>query len=652
MLYSNVAFLKQIKFQDKSVRQLKNIFTLLMRMGTLAALVFIFAGPYIPTENQVNKKNKITAIYIDNSFSTEAEGTNGKLSEEAKEKALRIVEAYPENTKFLFLNNNFEAKHQHLTSKAQVEEFIYDTEISGYTRQLYDVVRKVKHFSIRENTKQFTDLFVISDFQKSTTDIANLEEDSLLSINFLPLSAQINNNLYIDSVWFDEPYRAPAGQEQINVSVSNRSEEDYRAVPLKLFLNDSLKVPASVDIKAGETVTEIMNYTNTGTGKIQGRVEISDYPITFDNTFYFSVNIEEERHVLIINNTKEEHYISEIFSRSDYFRISQTGVGQLKAAELSNYDVIVLNSVRKLSGGLNRQLINYTSEGGTLVVFTGPEIEIEDYNELFSPLHVGRITDRDTSRTEIKTVAYESEIYAGVFDKKQKNPKLPQIKNKLKFSRDIGAVQELLWSDERNLPILSKTFYTQGQVYIFSVSADEQAGNLVYHPLWVPTIYNMFLLERYSSPYYFYFGNPNILKAENLDLSLESPVHIRNKTFGVDYIPEKVGDNSRKSFSLAHIPPFAGNYLVTQGNEELSGISFNYKRKESELECFTISELEKAAEKFTSVSVNSDAGLKLFAGLSQVNTAKDLSNYFIIAALLFILAEVLSLKINRKLRND
>ena len=171
--YSNVDFLKQVKLENKAVRQLKNILTLLMRMAAIVSLVLIFAGPYMPPEGADNKqKEKIVALYIDNSFSTEAEGVNGKLSELAKSKAFEITEAYSEHTQFLFLNNDFEAKHQHFTSKIQIQDFIYETDISGYVRPISEVLEKVKSFKSESGKNdKLIDLYLISDFQKTTTDI-------------------------------------------------------------------------------------------------------------------------------------------------------------------------------------------------------------------------------------------------------------------------------------------------------------------------------------------------------------------------------------------------------------------------------------------------------------------------------------------------
>ncbi|HAX95700.1 MAG TPA: hypothetical protein DCY35_04150, partial [Prolixibacteraceae bacterium] len=65
--FSNVNYLKNIKRESKRKSQLKHLLMLLARIMAITCLVFLFAQPYIPPDNQ---EQKITAgiinIYIDN----------------------------------------------------------------------------------------------------------------------------------------------------------------------------------------------------------------------------------------------------------------------------------------------------------------------------------------------------------------------------------------------------------------------------------------------------------------------------------------------------------------------------------------------------------------------------------------------------------
>ena len=72
---------------------------------------------------QTIQKQEIVSVYIDNSFSMDAESKYGKLVEVAKNKALDIVNAYKPNTKFLLITNDFEIKHQNRLTISRGEYF-------------------------------------------------------------------------------------------------------------------------------------------------------------------------------------------------------------------------------------------------------------------------------------------------------------------------------------------------------------------------------------------------------------------------------------------------------------------------------------------------------------------------------------------------
>ena len=86
--FSNVQFLKEVKQETQSKSKLKHLLVLLARIFTISFLVFAFAQPYFPTENQLSTpKDKVVGIYLDNSFSMESTGELGALLDEAKLKA-------------------------------------------------------------------------------------------------------------------------------------------------------------------------------------------------------------------------------------------------------------------------------------------------------------------------------------------------------------------------------------------------------------------------------------------------------------------------------------------------------------------------------------------------------------------------------------
>ena len=80
--FTNVKLLKNIKLQTRKSSQLKKWLTLLTRLLLLACAILAFAQPFTTNSEKFKSKNE-TVLYLDNSFSMQAKGSNGSLLNEA-----------------------------------------------------------------------------------------------------------------------------------------------------------------------------------------------------------------------------------------------------------------------------------------------------------------------------------------------------------------------------------------------------------------------------------------------------------------------------------------------------------------------------------------------------------------------------------------
>ena len=84
--FTNVAFIKELKQETQKQSRFKHLLVLLMRMLAIAAIVMAFARPFIPAENNlINPDSQnLVSIYLDNSFSMEAESEQGTMLDAAR----------------------------------------------------------------------------------------------------------------------------------------------------------------------------------------------------------------------------------------------------------------------------------------------------------------------------------------------------------------------------------------------------------------------------------------------------------------------------------------------------------------------------------------------------------------------------------------
>jgi len=647
--FSNVKFLKDIKQETKSRSTLKHLLVLLMRILAIIALVFAFAQPYIPIGNEQKKEiNNEVAIYIDNSFSTEAENKYGKISEIAKKKAQQIADAYPENTKFFFITNDFEQKHQHFVSKEQIKEFIQDTKISPSVKYISDIISKATDFFSTNYTESKTNrLYLISDFQKTSTNLQKLENDSNLNIVLVPLETENINNLFIDSIWFKTPNRPLSQTDELYIKITNKSDEAYDEMPLNLYLNDTLKATGSYNIEKNGTIIKKINFTNNKTGIINGKLEITDFPITYDNTFFFNFDIDNKTNILILSNNQRNKYIEDVFSNNLGVYITYKTPTILNFENLNNYNLIISDEINNLSSEFAQAIYNYISEGGIYICFPNTNINIQSYNKLFNKLRLNRITGIDTTKIYAGRINYKAEIFRNVFKKEDKNIDMPYILKRLKFSNQTFTKEEVILYSEKNDKLISAANFGLGKVYVFSQSAHKKSGNLVLHPLWAPMIYNMAFYRNNNQKIYYTIGKDKVVNFNKRNNSNDNVIHIINKDKTFDIIPQSITVEASKSkIFLNNNIKNAGHYIITYDNKNIKGISFNYNRKESDLSHISVKEIKTVIEEnsLTNFSLMNENNELFSEIIKEQSIGKQLWKIFLIFAIFFLLGEILAIR--------
>ncbi len=661
--FSNVNFLKNLKQETKAKSQLKHWLILLARILAITCLVLAFARPYIPVSGQAEKrKQDIVSIYVDNSFSMDAEGKSGSLLEVAKNNARSIAESYPPSTRFYYVNNDFDLQHQHLVSREQLYDFLSETNASPHVRRLSEVFSRQKDFLLSADTaemeKYSRTAYFISDFQRSSTDFNQLKNDSNISGVLLPIETQSSNNLYIDSVWFATPTRKINQSEQVFVKIINNSEESYQNIPVKLSLNDSLRAMASFNIEKNATQTVELSYTNNQPGILHGRVGITDYPVTYDNDFYFSYAIAEKVKLLIINHQEENKYLNALFNEDEYFSVTNFLENNIITSEFKNYHVIILNGLHGLSTGLIQALVNFTANGGTVLFIPDFNGNKESYNQFLGNINSNFISHVDSQRTMIQNVNYQHEIYTNVFQKIENQVDLPVLLKHFVLSNQTQTSEQAILSTQNQHKILSVVPYEKGRVYTLAVPLDADYSNFVKHPLFVPTIYNIALYSQTSATIYYTIGEDEIVELSTAKYQPPAAttindenniLHITALDGSFEFIPQQtatIGESILRLNMQGNINQ-AGNYIVRTNEKAIAALAYNYNRNESALSYYDAEEIKDfiTKNKLNNFSMVSGDKKFLTKELEEISQGKQYWKHFLVFALLFLAIEILLVRL-------
>lgn len=642
--FTNVKFLRELKQESQSKSRLKELLILAARILAITCLVLAFAQPVLlDKDTKVRTGDKAIGIYIDNSFSMEGLNKNGTLLSDAKKRANEIVNAFGNADRFMLLTNDFEGKHQRLLSKEEIVDAIADVKISAAVKPLSLVIKRQNDFLKSSKAKDLRQ-FIIGDFQKSVSDFNNLSADTLINTTLIPLSANNNNNVYIDSCWFETPVQQKGIIQKLNIRVWNKSNQPIENGTIKLFINKQQVALASYNADANSKAETKMTFECKTEGFNFCSLKIEDYPIVFDDELYFAFNSKPNINTLIINgiNSKSGTHFKTLMQNDSLFSFHENNEQAIDYALFANANLIVLNEIENFSSGMIAELMKYADNGGYLAIVPSTKMNTQNYNDFFKTLSLPFITDLDTSRLKVEKTDFKTGFYEGVFDKIDERMDLPVVRKHYTFNlsskNNIKSVLKLNNSETW----LGELPYKNARIYIFSSALDESFTNFCKHALFVPTIYKMAINSLKPTPLYYYTQSNSVISLNALKEKSNEPLHLTEISNKFDIIPEMRVNNNRLNVYTQNQIANPGFFKLTHKGTELQALAFNYNRLESGLEFFTNEDIEKSIGENNLISFKSLVASEktLTASVAEISGNVKLWKLFIIFALAFIAIEI------------
>ena len=643
--FTNVKFLKSLREETQSRSRLKHLLVLLARCLALIALITAFARPYIPASKKTVSGAKSISIYIDNSFSMDAQGESSSLLELAKKHALEIASSYKPSDKFQLLTNDFEGKHQRFVTLEQFGQLVQEIKPSPASKELTSVIGRQRNALSKEENKNKI-VYYLSDFQKESSVIEGIPSDTSILYNFVHLKASIEDNICIDSLWFETPYRDIIKNDQVSFSIKNYSDKKINDYPISLYFNNLQKGIQSVSIGPDSILNSFINYKIDAIGFQNGSLKINDFPLTFDDTFYFSYEVQKKLNVLSINGVNSNASIALLFQKNEAFEFNEQQEDKLDYSSLSRFQILILNQVKEISTGFAQEIKKYTDNGGCIFIFPSSEMEVNSYKNLTDLLNIQSYKPFINLNQKVDQINYEHEIYDDVFDKKPENIDLPFVIKYYPINGNSSIVGEQIMRFQNGDPFIKEFQLKKGKVFLSAVPLNETFSSFTKHALFIPTLYKIALYSRPFKTLYYTIGDGLPIVIPQISLNGDETFKIKSIENNFEIIPEhKLMDGQLLIYPNNQITE-AGNYLISLGDSIISSISFNFNRSESNPDRLTQDKLTENLEKsgIQHYNILNGARKDLRQEVSQLDEGKPLWKYFIIAALLFLLSEILLIR--------
>jgi hypothetical protein len=640
--FSNVAFLQEIKQESKSKSKLKEWLILLSRLLAITFLVLAFAQPYIPvSEKQSISGDKAVSIYIDNSFSMNGTGNEGRLLDMAKQYVYKIIDSYPAGQKFQLITSDLSGNTHRSFSKESVEEQLAKLEDSPNSLLIDEVIAKQEKWLLEKNVKAM-DSYVISDFQRSSITDLNVKLDTTINYRWLKLEQTNTSNLFIDSVWLETPAIRINEDLEIKYRLKNTGKADLNGVKLSLNINGTTYGSTSANVPANATEEGIFAIIPTETGYYKAEIELEDFPIEYDNSWFFSFTIEPNTNVIILNERDSSTLLGNVYSTSKQFISKQFNYSKFNFSNLKTADVVVLNSLEKVSQGLSYELKSFAENGGVVCII--PNVNATtDYKDLFQLLELGATSSIDTTNRRTNSIKYNDPFYSDVFEKQDDRIDLPIVFNYLKWKTTQLDNSTQLLGLENGDPLLYKKQLGKGSVFVWASNTDKKNSSLADHSIFLLSLYKIGLAKTSSKPLS-YSIQPNLSLTSNYSGPTE---FLKLKNEKQEFIPEIRNVKTSLQIWPHENAKTAGFYDLLKNDSILDVFALNYPRTESDLNFWDNEALASATENYSNLSLLEDNFENFEFRLNELTSGVKYWKWMIALALLMLMIEILLIKLWR-----
>jgi len=628
--FSNTRLLHQVKEATQSFYNLKHLLILLARILFIAALVLAFAQPFLaPQGGSILQSNRV-GIYIDNSQSmSNTLGQDESGLDLAKELAREMIEIYPAGTEFLIQTSLDERSIYLYKSKQEALKYIEEIiHVSDYNS--LDII--IKNFS-RTNEISPSEIILISDFQKSTLMDSQLLGDTSLKILALPIIFNTYSNLAVDTAYITNPLELNKGKTNLLVRIKNTSDFEVANVPLKIFMGERQISVATVTVPAKQRVEINVNIGHDIQEQVEGRILLEDYPISFDNTLFFTLSHSAKVNIVQIMGEDSSPYVSSVYGNTGLFSNSNMLATNINYSQIPNADLIVVNQVENLEAGLALRLAAFHQDGGSLLIIPADNQSLSSYTSLIPALSLSTST---SSQVTLASPDFGRPFYVNILDNNQEQISMPTAKTVWGWGSDRNALLKFI--DGR--PYLSEISIN---LFVFASPLNESHTNFQVNALFVPIMYRIAANSQHNiTPLFYRLGE------QELQLTIpeiDSKDILRLTKDEMDFIPDQKFRGKNVLLALPGSSMQAGHYSVNTDEKELYSLALNINTIESDINPMTKEELSLALNGYDySIIYGADQG-EIITKITDEFKGIELWRYFLALALLFLLAEALLIRL-------
>ncbi|MDA2924102.1 BatA domain-containing protein [Acidobacteria bacterium AH-259-L09] len=496
--FASLMFIRKIPIKELRRRRLTHLFLLFLRCLGLLLLVFAFARPVI-TGTWLNQVNPLLArsvvILIDHSFSMSREPIWESALRAAEEKIQSLSKS--DEAVIIQFGETVEVLSQWENSTGRLQQILRSRlspsfESTSYVEGLRMAVEQLEE---AQNGKR--EIYLITDLQQTGMGAAagwRIPPGVFIEIEDVGSETP---NLFVEESRLEREVFTDQYPHPILARVRGNPEQTVRG-EAQLFVEGKL-----VDRQAFEVGSEgVANLTfkpfDLDQGVSRGKIVIDPSDaLPADNVYYFVVEKQKPRRILVLQNRRErsEFYLQSALSSGKNLPFAVETRAPPGPSQIDPLDtpLVVLNDLRQPP---KRSVFeSYIQEGGGLIVVLSKNVRPEAYSQQWSALLSAQLIGRNFVRrqnkpfTSITDVNWEHPIFTIFRDVHKAGIASTQFYSYWRLSPKADA--SVLARFNEGDPALIEKSLGKGKILVFASSLDPIWTDFPLRSAYVPFWYRL-----------------------------------------------------------------------------------------------------------------------------------------------------------------
>lgn len=558
VVFTNLKALKQLDEKTKRKRNLRDLLLLMIRLAMYTCIILAAAGP-IDERSLAKKKTGEHVVLLDNSFSMQRVGQKGNLLEEAKDKLVQWAHTLSYDSRIFLLTFNPKDGSVYALSP---NEFIQEVIRVDFTAQAQDINRLryliKKSKAMRDGNST---VHVYSD-QRLSLDLEEYE-NTLISEHIL--SPANLDNLVLDTLFVFKEYK---DKTDLALRISNEGEGDELA-QVAVMLNKEKHASFKIGLKSkSDTLVHIQIPLTTP--QTQGEIRIGDRGMSYDNSLFFSLDLDQNAHCLLLQDQRLDG-IQSLFEAGAYTLEVPPAPNTINVGA---YSLILVNEAPVAASSSIPVLKKHLNDGGNICWIPDQALNTSVLTTLLEGKYKIRTVDKTV---KIREILSDRVFFNDVFSDEIPNFYSPSFDQYIELNGE-GIEPLILFSN--NAPFLLSIEVGNGRLYLFTCPLEETGFYNTDLP--AASIYRVAELSAPRRPIYSVVNSDQEYMVKYPDSNSESVLTLERDA--EQFLPQQHRKGNFGILNARYAPEWAGNYNVTQNSIPASIHSFNYARSENDLQ--------------------------------------------------------------------